>query len=171
MLFRSEGAARILVQTDYYGFANFDYKIHATTGERVFFEANPRIGRNNFYVTAAGVNVADVVARDLLPEHWAAMNPGDAVGAGAAGDPTTVPAVARGEILYSVVPYRTLLRYLLEPQLKERVKAAKRAHGVFHPLKYSGDASPKRRAYVAALGWRLRRKYREYYPKPTESGF
>ncbi len=162
-----DGAARILTQTDYYGFANFDYKIHAVTGERVFFEANPRIGRNNFYVTAAGVNVADVVARDLLPEHWAAANPGDGVTGGSA----SLPAVARDEVLYSVVPYRMLLRYLLDPSLRERVKVAKRAHGVFHPLKYAADASLSRRAYVAALGWRLRRKYRKYYPKPTESGF
>lgn len=160
-------ASRILEQTDYYGFANFDYKIHRDSGERVFFEANPRIGRNNFYVTSAGVNVADVVARDLLPEHWVAANPGDAVG----GEGPTLPQVAHGEILYSVVPYRLLLKYILDPDLRERVKAAKRNHGVFHPLKYGADASPKRRAYVAALGWRLRRKYKEYYPKPTESGF
>jgi D-aspartate ligase len=150
-------AARFLVAADYYGFANFDYKVSSRTGENVFFEVNPRIGRNNFYVTAAGANVAAVVANDLLPDH-AATAP-------------TPPVTPAGEILYSVAPYRLLLRYLLDPQLKATVVAAKKRSGLFHPLRYRGDAGLKRRAYVNALGVRLALKYREYYPKPTESGF
>lgn len=150
-------ASRILDHTDYFGFANFDYKIHSGTGERVFFEQNPRIGRNNYYVTAAGVNVAQVAVQDLLPHQ------------------DTSPAAARaaeGEILYSVVPYRLLTRYLLDPELRSRVDKAKQRSGLFHPLKYrAGDGSLKRRAYVKALDWRLARKYKEFYPEPTESGF
>lgn len=151
-----DAAARLLDHLDYFGFANFDYKVSSRTGERVFFEANPRIGRNNFYVTAAGVNVAEVAARDLLPGHV----DGDA-------PPRTPPR----EVLYSVVPYRMLLRYVLDPALRARVAAAKRAHGVFHPLRYRGDGSLMRRLYVRALDARLVRKYLEHYPRPTESGF
>ncbi|WP_228373181.1 carboxylate--amine ligase [Demequina silvatica] len=149
-------AARLLDHTGYQGFANFDYKVSSRTGESVFFEVNPRIGRNNLYVTAAGVNVAEVVARDLLPEL--------VDGAAPARTPTD-------QVLYSVVPYRFLLRYLLDPELKAKVKAAKRRHGVFHPLRYRGDASLKRRLWVRALDLRLVQKYREHYPRPTESGF
>jgi len=150
-------ASRILDHTDYFGFANFDYKVSSRTGERVFFEVNARIGRNNFYVTAAGVNVARIAVQDLLPHHES--------------EPLE-PATASGEILYSVAPYRLLTRYLLDPELRARVEAARKRHGgVFHPLEYRGDASPLRRLYVKALGWRLTRKYREFYPAPTETGF
>jgi len=151
-------ASRVLEHTNYFGFANFDYKVSSRTGERVFFEVNPRIGRNSYYVTAAGINVAGVAVRDLLPHHDKETEP-------------TEPAVASGEILYSVAPYRLLQRYLLDPALKAKVAAAKARSGVFNPLDYRGDGSPRRRLYVKALGWRLARKYREFYPEPTDSGF
>lgn len=150
-------ASRILDHTNYFGFANFDYKIHSGTGERVFFEQNPRIGRNNYYVTAAGVNVAQVAVQDLLPHQEAELAQARTV---------------TNEILYSVVPYRLLTRYLLDPALRERVDKAKNRSGLFHPLRYrAGDGSLKRRAYVRALDWRLKRKYKEFYPEPTDSGF
>ncbi|GMA35788.1 carboxylate--amine ligase [Demequina litorisediminis] len=155
-------ATRFLHAADYYGFANFDYKVHSGTGENVFFEMNPRIGRNNHYVTSSGVNVVDAVARDLLPEHFAAANP--------AGD-ASLPAMPGGEVLYSVVPWWLLRRYLLDPDLRAKVDAARKRHGVFHPLRYRKDASLKRRLYVAALDARLAMKYRQYYPHPTETGF
>ena len=153
-----DAAARFLDHTDYFGFANFDYKVSSRTGEKIFFEVNPRIGRNNFYVTAAGVNVAEIAARDLLPEHVAELPPLEA------------PAVPEHEVLYSVAPFRMLLRYLLDPGLRKRVTDAKRRHGVQHPLRYSGD-SLTRRLYVRALDVRLAMKFREHYPEPTESGF
>lgn len=154
-------ARSILDEADYYGFANFDYKISSRDGGRVFFEVNPRIGRNNFYVTAAGVNVAQAVARDLLPEHAAAD-------AQPEGDEPSTPTQA---VLYSVVPYRLLLRYIKEPKLREKVVAAKKRSGVFHPLKYSGDRSLIRRLYIRALDARMAQHFRRYYPEATESGF
>jgi len=156
-------ARRVLDATDYYGFANFDYKVSSRDGARVFFEVNPRIGRNNFYVTASGVNVADAVARDLLPEHFAARG-----GIDAEPDASAIPS---GEILYSVVPYRVLLRYIREPALRARVRAAKKRSGVFHPLEYRADASPMRRLWVAALKIRLAMMLRKHYPAPTDTGF
>lgn len=155
-----ESARRILDATDYYGFANFDYKVSSRDGSRVFFEVNPRIGRNNFYVTAAGVNVADAVARDLLSDHYAAH--------GGPADPTAVPS---GEILYSVMPYRVLLRYIRDPELRARVRAAKKRSGVFHPLEYRRDAAPMRRLWVRALKIRLAMMLRKHYPAPTDTGF
>ncbi|NTV39427.1 MAG: carboxylate--amine ligase, partial [Demequinaceae bacterium] len=156
-----DSARRVLDATDYYGFANFDYKVSNRDGSRIFFEVNPRIGRNNFYVTASGFNVADAVARDLLPEQYAAKG-------GIADGPIAVPS---GEILYSVVPYRVLLRYILEPGLRSRVRAAKKRSGVFHPLDYRGDASLMRRLWVSALKIRLAQMLRKHYPAPTDTGF
>lgn len=157
-----DSATRFLNAADYFGYANFDYKVSSRTGENVFFEVNPRIGRNNHYVTSAGVNVADAVARDLLPEHFAAANP---------GGEEELPATPTEEILYSVVPFRLLKRYLVDPELRAKVTAARKRSGIFHPLRYRGDASLKRRLYVRALDVRLALKYRQFYPKPTETGF
>lgn len=149
-------ATRFLDHVDYYGFANFDYKVSSRDGDRVFFEVNPRIGRNNFYVTASGANVADVVARDLLPNHIDAAAP--------------APTPTR-EVLYSVVPAWLLRRYLPDPALRATVTQARRRHGIAHPLKYRADAGLKRRLYVAALDARLVSKFLQHYPRPTETGF
>ena len=51
-----DGAERLLGAAGYRGFANFDVKVDPRTGESVFFELNPRIRRNSFYMSAAGVN-------------------------------------------------------------------------------------------------------------------
>ncbi|MDE0572153.1 carboxylate--amine ligase [Demequina sp. B12] len=150
-----DDARRLLDAAGYTGFANFDYKVSSRTGENVFFEVNPRIGRNNHYVTAAGVNVAEVLARDLLPQY-------------ATGDaPALTPTK---EVLYSVVPWRLLKRYLLDDALRAKVDDARKRHGIAHPLRYGADASLKRRIYVRLLDMRLARKYKEFYPEPTADG-
>ncbi len=156
-----EAARRVLDHTDYYGFANFDYKVSSRDGSRVFFEANPRIGRNNYYVTASGANVADAVARDLLPEHYAAKG----------GAPVTEPVTPSGEILYSLVSLRVLLRYILDPTLAKRLRAVAKQNGVVHPLDYRADGGLKRRLWVRALRIRLAQMLRRHYPAPTETGF
>ena len=156
-----DAARRVLDHTDYYGFANFDYKVSSRDGARVFFEANPRIGRNNYYVTAAGANVADAVARDLLPDHYAAQG----------GAPVSEPVTPDGEILYSLVSLRVLLRYIRDSRLRARLRATAKRSGVIHPLDYRGDGSLTRRLWVRALRVRLAQMLRRYYPEPTETGF
>src|SRR5690606_14587618 len=61
-------ARALLEATGYRGFANFDVKLDARDGHWKFFEVNPRIGRNNHYVTAAGANVSRFVVADAI-EH------------------------------------------------------------------------------------------------------
>ena len=43
-------ARTFLAATGYRGFANFDVKVDPRTGVFRFFEVNPRIGRNNYYI-------------------------------------------------------------------------------------------------------------------------
>lgn len=59
---------RLLEALDWHGFAMFDLKVDAHSGEPVFLEMNPRLGRHHFYLTAAGVNPA----LDLLEEFGGA---------------------------------------------------------------------------------------------------
>lgn len=145
-------ARRFLEATGYRGFANFDVKVDPRTGAYRFFEVNPRIGRNNYYVTAAGVNPMRVVVEDL------------------AGRPLP-PAVAEREVLYTILPHRLLLRYVLDPALAARVRGLIRAGATVHPLRYRADRSWRRRAYVLAAMVNQVRKFARHYPRVTGTGF
>lgn len=147
-----EAAKRFLTEIDYHGFANFDFKWDTTHKRHVFFEANPRLGRNNFYVTAGGASVAKAIVDDYI-------------------EPADDLQVADKEVLYSVVPLRLLMRYILEPSLRKELEDLIAAKKTVHPLRYEGDKSPKRRLGIEGMTINFYRKYKQYYPKPTESGF
>lgn len=148
-----EQARRFLTSTGYIGFANFDVKVDPRDGSFRFFEVNPRIGRNNYYLTAAGANPVRFLVQDRIE--------------GRAVDPVVVDR----EVLYSILPHRLLLRYVLNPALNSKVRALVRAGAVAHPLRYRHDRSPARRAYVAAALVNQIRKFRIYYPRATSTGF
>lgn len=148
-----DAATRFLDATDYVGFANFDYKLDPRTGRHVYFEVNPRIGRNNYYVTAGGANVARVLVEDQVLRR------------------PIQPVRATGEVLYTVVPFGLLLKYVLDPELKARLKRLKGEGRVVNPLKYERDSGLKRRLIVEAITQNYRRKYAQYYPEPTSTGY
>ena len=144
-----EQAERFLKHVGYRGFANFDVKLDPRDGVMKFFEMNPRIGRNNYYVTAAGANVAEFITTDLIEKR------------------SHDQVVVRNEILYSVLPQPLLRRYLSgdAKALHQRISAK----GVHHPLSYKDTMW--RKAYVAMAKTNYVKKYAKYYPKPTDSGF
>ncbi len=139
-----------LDRVDYRGFANADYKRDPRTGKHVFFEVNPRIGRNNYYVTAAGANVARFVEADLDQQAIGQVR-------------------ATAEVLYSVVPIALLRRYLIDKDLRKRVMRVAR-RSLARPLFAPSDRSVRRLAIILAVTANYWRKYRVYYPKPTETG-
>ncbi|GII97974.1 D-aspartate ligase [Sediminihabitans luteus] len=148
-----DAATRFLDEAGYVGFANFDYKLDPRTGRHVYFEMNPRVGRNNYYVTGSGANVAEAIVEDHVHDR--------------AGE----VARSQREVLYSVVPFGLLQKYVLDDALRARLVAAKKRGDVVHPLKYGADAGIKRRLVVEAVTQNYRRKYAQYYPKPTSSGY
>ena len=95
-----DAAERLLTSSGYRGFANFDVKIDPRDGRAVFFEVNPRIGRNNWYMSAAGLNPMTVMVADLV-EHRRVEH----------------ERISR-EILYSMVPDSLLLKYIREDSLR-----------------------------------------------------
>lgn len=137
----------------YVGFANFDVKVDPRDRTFRFFEVNPRIGRNNYYVTAAGANPARFLVEDRVLDH------------------AVPPVVVDTEVLYSILPHRLLLRYVLDPALAGRVRGLIRAGRVAHPLRYRRDAGPRRRWYALAAAVNQVRKFRRYYPEVTQTGF
>ena len=147
-------AVAFLKMTNYRGFANFDVKVDPRDGVGKFFEVNPRIGRNNYYVTAAGANVAQFVVGDAIDGAQVA------------------PQRVANEILYSVLPTSLLLKYIREPQLRAKVTALAKHPGSVHPLAYwKADGGPRRRLYVAEAEVNQRRKFAKWYPAVTDTGF
>lgn len=146
-----EQARRLLTHTGYVGFANFDIKVDPRDGSHRFLEVNPRIGRNNYYVTAAGANVAQFVVGDFIEGRC------------------VEPVRVEREILYSILPKWLMMKYITDPELKARV-AALAQHGTVHPLVY-GIEGLRRKAYVQLAKLNQIKKFRTYYPKPTTTGF
>ncbi|MGO2584305.1 MAG: carboxylate--amine ligase [Brachybacterium tyrofermentans] len=144
-------ARRLLEATGYRGYANFDVKRDPRDGTWKFFEVNPRIGRNNFYVSSAGANVSRFVVADAI-EHR-----------------LLEPVTEFDEILYSLVPMPLLMRYLRDPALKRWVRTVAR-RGVRNPWTYPADGSWARR-YARIVGLNHVRKFLRHYPRPTDSGF
>lgn len=144
----------MLAGIGYVGFANFDTKIDPKTGEVLFFELNPRIGRNSFYLMAAGVNPVVTAVEDLV-DHKAASG----------------VVRTEGEALYTLLPKGLLMRYLTNPELKGRVEACYRAGKVANPEHYPYDNGLVRGLEVWLTEMNQYRKYARYYPKVTDSGF
>lgn len=141
-----DAAQRICEHSGWRGFANFDVKLDPRDGVFKFFEQNPRIGRNNYYVTAGGQNPTEVLVDDVV--HGVRRE----------------PVTATREVLYAVVPHRLLRRYVLDPALHARVVGLMRSGRTVHPLRYRADAAPRRRLYVLTALLNHWRKYRTYYP-------
>lgn len=146
-------AERFLTATGYRGFANFDIKQDPRTGQFFFLEVNPRIGRNSFYCVGAGVNPMEVLVADVVD-----------------GEPTA-PARYTAGCLYTLVPGRLLDHYVRDEALSRRVRELRRSGRVINPLNNPKDASPRRRAYRLAGELNQWRKFRRFYPEPTDTGF
>lgn len=144
-------AVDFLATSGYRGFANFDIKVDPRDGIGKFFEVNPRIGRNNYYMTAAGANVAKAVVTDMI-------------------DHVSLPRLeAESGILYSVVPRTLLMRYIVDPVLKARVRQIPRIRRT-NPLAYEVEGG-RRRAYVLLALLNQVKKFAQHYPRPSANGF
>lgn len=146
-------AVRLLEHIGWTGYSNFDLKVDPRDGRAVFFELNPRLGRSNYYVTAAGRNTALAYVREHL-EDREGLERGD--------DGSLVEQQA--EHLYTVLPRPLLLRYVFDRALRSRVRRLYRARRVSNPLWYRAERHPKRIAYVIANQVNQFRKFARHYP-------
>ena len=146
-----EAAERILTAAGYRGFANFDVKIDPRDGRALFFEVNPRIGRNSFYMTAAGANPMVPMIEDLI------------------GGRRLVRRNVTREVLYSLVPGRLLMHYLRDPELAQRVRGL--LGDAVDPLRDPSERSQRRRLVVEAQRLNHYRKFARYYPDPTDQSY
>ncbi|MCL1899736.1 MAG: carboxylate--amine ligase [Promicromonosporaceae bacterium] len=152
-------AARLLEQVGWTGFANFDLKHDPRTGDDVFFELNPRLGRSNFYLTAAGANPIRFYVTELLQ--------------GQDPDPRTVLDASKvdeagnwlPEHLYTVLPGLLLRRYLFDRPLRRRACRLLLTGRASKPLSYLRETDPRRWAYIAVSQVNHFRKFGRFYPR------
>jgi len=153
-------ATKLLEHTGWTGISNFDIKYDPRDGSYVFFELNPRLGRSNFYITAAGTNPVKFYVEELMRGQDA--EPLAVLGVSA-------PVSRAGELvkehLYTVLPGQLLLQYLFDPKLRKRTRKLLRKHHYSSPLWYwPVERNPRRLAYIAISQLNHWRKYRRWYP-------
>ena len=148
-----EDACTLLTENGYRGFANFDVKIDPRDGRAVFFEVNPRIGRNNWYMAAAGANPMIPMVADLIDGQECEQTQ------------------ARDEILYTMVPDSLLLRYITDPELRARVTRIIREGRRFDLLLNPTAKDLRRNLTVWLQKQNHRRKFARYYPEPTDTSY
>ncbi len=140
-----EAATTFLEHVGYTGFSNFDLKYDPRDGTYKFFEINVRLGRSNFYNTAAGYNVAEWMVRDLVR-----------------GEAMTGTEMATNEHLFTFVPPYVIKHFVADDAQRERALGLIAARRWSDPQVYAPDLTLKRRAYNFAYHINQIRKFTKY---------
>ena len=139
-------AKRFLEHIGYTGFANFDLKYDPRDGTFKFFEINVRLGRSNYYVTAAGHNVAQWLVRDLV-RH----------------EPMQGLTISEQEHLFTFVPKHVITTYVKHTGLRAKALQLYRTGRWSDPQRYAADLTLARRLYLAAYAVNQIRKFRRHF--------
>ncbi len=137
--------ARLLAGLSYRGFANFDMR-RGKDGRFYVLEVNLRPGRSNYFLTAAGVNPAHLLYRDLI------------------GGERLAPRTAKKPVLFHTVPLSLVKRYTKNEKDVPLITRMTRAGQTVSLLYASADLryNPRRTLYTAAHMWRERGKFRRF---------
>lgn len=138
---------KLVKATRWTGFSNYDVKYDSRDQTYKFFELNARLGRSNYYMTAAGKNAAAYYVKDFIENSFIDYS------------------VADKEILYSAVPKKLLLDNLHSKELKKIVQQLYKAREVYHPLDSKDEPSMKRKLYVKIATLNYFKKFKAY-PQP-----
>ncbi len=129
----------------YTGLSNFDTKYDQRDGRIKIFEINVRQGRNNYYVTGAGYNLARYLVEEYIYNRPAPFE------------------IAKVEHLWTVIPLRVAFQYVKEAEYKDKMKQLIKAGKVVNPLFLKGDHSLPRLIYLYKSHFSHFLKYRKYY--------
>lgn len=143
-----ENIRQMLEACHYTGFSNFDIKWSGEPGDFRVFEINLRQGRSNYYVTAAGMNIAKLVV-----EKW--------------NDGGTDCVLNRNEVFWHHVPAKVAFTYTEDKQLVAHAQGLKAQGKEACSLLYGPDLrlNPLRTACVLEQLRRQFKKFKTYYPK------
>lgn len=127
------------------GYANFDMKYDACTGEYKLFEMNPRQGRSSYFVTAAGYNLARWLVEDVLEGK------------------DTGFTIADTESLWMIAPYGVIRKYLKDEKLLATAARLKKQGRSAHQLYCKEDRSLNRGLWYLRSQLNYYRKTARYY--------
>ncbi|MBR3965551.1 MAG: ATP-grasp domain-containing protein [Clostridia bacterium] len=142
----TERFRNMLNDIGYRGFSNFDIKYDSRDGSLRAFEINLRQGRSNFYITAAGINIAEILVRDnILCEKLEYTECSESH-------------------LWHTIPFGVVKKYVHDEKSLEKAKSLKREGKSKTSLWYAYDLmrSPKRLIWVAEHMRRQYGKYKKY---------
>lgn len=157
--------AQVLLESVHYtGFANFDVKYDAKTQKDYFLEVNPRIGRNNYYNTAAGLNPVKFLVNDVIYHRY-----------DKGGVLHDAPCTCISEKWLYTVVFPHLIRRYVYPETQRELMALVAHNKVVHPLSYARDKglgfkSLRRRMYIWVSTFKHYQKFKRYYPRPSKDG-
>jgi len=135
---------KLLEGMNYVGFSNFDIKYDQRDGKYKVFEINTRQGRSNYYVTAAGANLAQYVVEDWIYNH-----------------PIDFRRVDK-EFLWMVVPRGVAFKYIKPEEYRQKMKSLIREGKVMNPLYYHADKGFFRKLPLWKTQLAHYYKYRKY---------
>ncbi len=129
----------------YVGFSNFDIKYDIRDNEYKVFEINVRQGRSNYYVTAAGDNIARYVVEDFVYGRELEYK------------------VTKNKILLLMVPRAVAFMYVASNELKQQMRDLIKQGNVVNPVFYKGDYGLKRLYGLLKTHISHFSKYYKYY--------
>lgn len=148
-----EKCQQLVAELGYTGLGEVDVKRDPKTGEWLFLELNPRVGRNSYYMAAAGVNPMRAMVTDLVDGRGKKLY------------------VADEPALYTLVPQSLLERYIADPELLAEVRQLVADGRVFDPQRYDADRGLRRMLDVELTEKNHVRKFARFYPERTDSSF
>lgn len=130
----------------YRGFANFDIIFDKRDERFKLLEINLRQGRSNYYMTAAGINIAKLIVEDKRGSLACERN------------------ICRENFFWHTVPIKIIYRYITDNETKKLVQKLASSGKSCTTLFYKEDllSSPLRAAYVLVHNMRYFGKYSKY---------
>ncbi len=128
----------------YTGFCNFDVKYDPASGRYLAFDMNLRQGRSNYYCTAAGANIAEVVVEDLVNENELQYSE------------------VKESVFWHNIPAGVVYKYTKDLALVKKAKELKRHGKEASSLRYMRDllSRPLRLGCVLVMQARQFKKYK-----------
>jgi D-aspartate ligase len=110
-----------LEKIKYKGICHFDIKYDRRDKKYKVLEMNIRQGRNNYYTTACGCNLAEYLVNDYIYNK------------------ATPLKITKESIICSIVPKYVIIKYLRDKALKKKVKKLIKDKKLIRPLLMKGD--------------------------------
>lgn len=145
---------KMLESLSYTGFSNFDIKLReGTDGDFKVFEINLRQGRSNFYMTAAGINVARLAAEVFESDGDSVEN-------------------CEKSVFWHHIPRSVVYKYAEDEKLVALAKKLDKEGLGYSSIWYTPDIclNPMRFICVAEQLRRQITKFKKYYPIKTKKG-